>query len=175
MTEDARFAFHGPLTMKWYGETWLASEDGEPMWKSIPELEAQQRTFGAAMEHGAANREAIVAAWESTGNLFKNLVGFAMARKNELPDEIKPMLEGLNNQELQIIGRQVAATGLRLEFLTFTPEEQVVLMGVAEGAGLPYDAIVLLQALMKQDLLPPEVAPLIKLMKATGYDSLGNV
>jgi len=69
---------------------------------------------------------------------------------------------------------EMAAVQARATFADFTEEQRVILMGVAEGAALPFDAVLLTQVLAHPESLPKEIAEAAQAAGAEGYDFLKN-
>lgn len=175
VSERARSAFHGPLMIKWYAENCLAYEPSTVGMDMIPELASHKVAFEAGVKRGEAERAALEAAWAL---LDKGLQGLGKMmpqfkdKLQDLPPDATAFLDTLKPKQLPLVARQVAATYLRAEFADNTAEERVTIMGVAQGAGLAYDAVVLLDTLSRPEKFPQEVQAILMLLQLQGYKVL---
>lgn len=169
-------SFYGPLAGKWLAETYLPGlELDPPLWHNLPELHAHAGAFTNAREAAAAEAETIRARYEAVSEGFGRLTQFvrnapAMLGDKAPPEltQIMPLIEGLEDAELQAFVKQLAATLFRSQAGEFTAEQRARLMGAAEGAGIPFDATVLLQALSDATALPQEAQIFIQMAKGQG-------
>ncbi len=171
-TPESRMAYFGPLMTMWFGERYLVTENDGELWRDIPELMQFEAAFRSAVARGAAEKTAIRAQWERTSTGLTAFAKLARALA-PIPEDYRVLLGSLGDEEAAIIARKAAATYIRMEFANFTEEERVRLMGVAEGADLPFDAVLLLQFLANKAKMPQEVAGLIEMLAAQGHDLAG--
>ena len=174
-------SFYGPLAGKWLAETYLPGiKLDPPVWENLPELKPYAGTFAEAIEKGKSESEAIQARYEAVSQGLAKLTSMVRNAKSLLGDKappelerLLPVIEGLDDAQLQAIVKQLAAALFRSEAGEFTAEQRVRLMGAAEGAGIPFDAVVLLQALSDLSSLPEEAQLFVRMAQAQGGDIQG--
>jgi hypothetical protein len=174
-------SFYGPLAGKWLAETYLPGTlIDPPVWQNIPELAPHAGTFAEAMEMGRTNGDAIRARYEAVSEGLAKLTGLvrnapAMLGDKAPPEleQFMPLIEGLEDAQLQGVVKQLAAALFRSQAGDFTAEQRARLMGAAEGAGIPFDAVVLLHALADLTTLPEEAQLFVKMAQAQGGDVEG--
>lgn len=178
---STQVSFYGPLASKWFAEQYLVSDDATAAWRNLPALAKFEATFEGALQRGAADRETIQEHWQRLSAGMNPLTGFLRNASgmlgNDVPPEARQMLEmlqKLDDAQVQAIMKQVAATLFRAEFADFSEEQRVILMGVADGAQIPFDAAVLMQALSQADQLPAQVQAVLQLATAQGGDLTGH-
>lgn len=170
VTPHTRLSGYGPLMISWFGAHYLdgSSDEEEPVWASVPILNRYASAFRAALDRGERERETIQQQWERA---LPGLDALAESITDPSPetDALKVMLDP---DAARVLARQLAAEHVRGQFADFTEEQRVILMGVAQGAGLPFDAIMLLQMMVQPNTLPKEAARVIEEMQIAGYDFL---
>ncbi len=171
-TPETRLAHFGPLMGKWLGEHCLVSDDDVELWRDIPELSRFEASFLAAVERGVLEQAAIRDRWEQAAPGLTALANLARSLA-PIPEEYKSLLAGISAEDAAILSKKVAATFVRMEFADFSEEDRVRLMGVAEGAGLPFDAILLLQFLSDKSKMTEQVRAIVQMMEEQGNDLRG--
>lgn len=171
-TPETRLTYFGPLMGKWIGEHCLVSDADAELWRDIPELNRFEAAFLDAIERGAAEKERIRTLWDKTAPGLTALANLARTLA-PVPEEYKPLLAALSDEEAVILSKKVAATYVRMEFADFSEEERVRLMGIAEGAEMPFDGILLLQFLSDKSRMPEQVRAIVQLMEDQGNDLAG--
>ena len=116
-TYEAMMCLYGPLMNCWYATSHFPELVDEPF-SCSPLLAAHRRTYERGVELGRAERETIAARWAAR-------------------------TEGKCEGDLAAL--QVNAFLDRETLMTLTDEQRATLIGVAEGAELAFDIVVLLQ------------------------------
>jgi hypothetical protein len=147
-------AITGPLSVKWYGDMHLPlPEEEEPIWMNVPVLAQYANTFQRAMDRGRADKAKLIAAWDTARAA---LIERDIPENSRVPaDAPAARRDGLRLLRM--------ANRIRADALDPAREEQVILMGIAEGAELPFEAVLLLQALAAPEpdraaFLPADIA-----------------
>ena len=171
VTPHTRLCAYGPLMISWFGAHYLdgPSEADDPVWANVPILNRYASTFRAALERGRQERAAIADQWENALAGVDALAGWINA--NEPEAEEAEALRALMGGDASF-ARHLAAVHIRGQYADFTEEQRVILMGVAQGSGLPFDAILLLQIMARPESLPEEAAPRLDTLNIEGYPFL---
>ena len=177
VTEESALAFHGPLASKWYADHHLTlfpeAADMGPLWQQVPLLAQYAGAFGAAVKRGEAQREQLGAGWrkaeeglETLALLLANGAGSGAIPADVPGRAAEPLRSGL--------ALHLAGTSIRRDYAAFSDEDRVVLMGVAEGAGMPFDAVLLLQMLSEAEKLPEQARIVVEGFGIPGFDALDH-
>jgi hypothetical protein len=171
VTPHTRLCAYGPLMISWFGAHYLEgrSEADDPVWANVPILNRYASTFRAALERGLKERAAIAEQWEKAVAGVGALAEWINANEPE-SEEIEALRALLGGDSS--FARHVAAVHIRGQYADFTEEQRVILMGVAQGSGLPFDAILLLQIMARPESLPEEAAALLDTLNIEGYPFL---
>lgn len=174
MSAPARWTFYGPLLVTWYGEHHLAdavAEGGEPVWNSVPALARYASAFRAGLERGQQEREMLATRWSAIAASLdvRHWPREEDAESHRVAEQLERRTGAAYAKDLAL---EMAAVQARGTFADFTEEQRVILMGVAEGAALPFDAVLLMQVLAHPEALPKEVAEAAQAAGAEGYDLL---
>lgn len=176
VTEPARASVYGPLMVLWFGEHYLpeakAAKDAEPVWANVPVLDRFSTAFAAAIERG--RRESVLAkqVWQESSQKLESAGAALRALAGELPPEYKALLERVPPEQACAVYVQAVAMRFRSEYAAFSEEQRVMLMGAAHGAGMPFDAVMLLQLFSGKDGLPEPVRKMVESLQPAGYDFL---
>ena len=170
VTDATRVAPYGPLWILWYGSNYFACQSEEPVWTDIPAIARNSAAFRSGVERGKAQCAAVHAAWvankagvEKLADMLDKGAGSnTRVAKQSLPEE-NPAAKAYR-----------AALAIRSEYANFTEEERVTLMGVSEGARLPFDMVLLAQVLARPEALTPELRKLAAGFRDFPKDFLGK-
>ena len=168
VTQHTKHAFHGPLFIRWFSENYLepAPDDMPPLWTNIQTMLQHNASFKASQSRANAARGLIqqtYAAAQPAITAFANQL---------VPNPALP--ERLSQSERNAITQQLAARHIREQYAKFTQEQRAILMGAAQGAGLPFDAVLLLQLMARPENLPPEVQKALQSINHPGYNFLAS-
>jgi len=174
MSAPARWTFYGPLLVTWYGEHHLADavpEGEEPVWNSVPALARYASAFRAGLERGQQERETLTTRWNAIAKSLdvQRWPPEEDAESRRVAEQLEQRIGAAHAKDLAL---EMAAVQARGTFADFTEEQRVILMGVAEGAALPFDAVLLMQVLAHPEALPKEIAEAAQTAGAEGYDLL---
>jgi len=174
-TPEACCAFYGPLMVKWYGDQHLRGKTAqeEPAWMEVPALGRFASGFGAALERGRVAREAIAAHWAPLSAALDQ-AGGKMPGFGDVPKEFFSVLSEVDAAQATAFGKAGMAVHVRREFADFTEEQRAILMGLAEGASVPFDALLLLQVFSHPERLPEEAAAAVQALNVAGCDFFAN-
>jgi hypothetical protein len=173
--QRAQMSFHGPLMIKWYADNLVLGADDPEAWKMAPELADRATAYDAGKALGEKKKAEIETAWAAAEVGLAKLVPMLLklrASVKVLPPEVDALINATPQEKLVAVGRQGAATYLRSEAADYTPEQRVMLMGVAEAVALPFDAVLLLDALSAQDKLPQEITAILFIVGLKGFKIL---
>ena len=116
-TYEAMMCLYGPLMNCWYAKSHFPELVDVP-WSCSPLLTAHRQTYERGLVKGRAEREKIAARWASH-------------------------IEGMSDGD--ILAQQMSAYLYREQMMQLTDEQRARLIGVAEGAEVAFDIVVLLQ------------------------------
>lgn len=172
-TPETEMAAFGPLVAVWCAEQVLPVDGAAtPSWRELPELAQYESVFSSAVESGAAGRAKIRAKWARSAQGLE-VLGTMARTFAPVPEQFEAIMAKLGEAEAATIARKLAAVFVRTEFTDFSAEDRVRLMGMAQGAGLPFDAVLLLQFLSNREDMPEQAAGIFELIEAQGYDLSG--
>ena len=171
VTDTGRYGFHGPLFVQWFSENYLTDvvSDQKPLWTNVRALDRYASGFRMAQARGTRERGAIAAQWRKAADAVDNAATALLDEAGEVPAVFR---EVLNGDSARAMRAQLAAVLIREHYAGFSAEQRAILMGVAEGAGLPFDAVLWLQVLAQPGMLPLEVRGALKNTPAAGMDFL---
>lgn len=173
VTPQTRRAFFGPLMLKWYGDRHLES-NGEsatdPAWRNAPALGRYASSFTASIARGAKHRNLLNQEWRSSKGALERLCRVFFVESNELSHEANTVLADLATDKMPTVFQHFAALFIRERYATFTEEERAILMGIAEGANLPFDAILILQTLSNPSSMSDKAEALVQQLGLKGVD-----
>ncbi len=178
-TETTRFAFYGPVLPKWAVETYLptsAEEEAAPVWGAIPMLDQHRMAYEQGRTLGAEQRAQLTESAVATADALGKMAPMLNALGGDLPPEAQALIGRLEPAQLVRAAQQLAGAFVRAEFIDFTPEQWIKLMGVSEGAQLPFDSVLLMQFLVSGQELPGQASGIVRLIKGMaggvelGYD-----
>lgn len=174
-SQRAMMAFHGPLMIKWYADNLVLGAGEADAWKMAPELADRTAAFEAGLAQGAQRKDELLAAWkEAEVGLGKlaNMVLTMREKIEDIPEEVSQLISTTPKDKLNLVGRQAAATYLRISAADYTPDQRTTLMGISDAVGLPYDAVLLMDVLSKPASLPQQVQAILALMQLKGHKIL---
>jgi uncharacterized coiled-coil protein SlyX len=174
-SERAMMAFHGPLVIKWYADNLVLGSAENKHWKMAPELADRVAAFEAGLQQGQQRKAELEEAWTVLEQGLANLANMLVGMRNmigKLPAEVEALLGNLSKEELPLVARQAAATYIRTSASDYTPEQRTSLMGIAQGAGLPYDAVLLMDVLQDTSGLPAQIQGILVLNPIKGHKIL---
>jgi hypothetical protein len=176
VTDQAQSCFHGPLMVLWYGENHLPGADdaAEPVWENVPALDRFASGFGAARERGRAEAEAIARAWEETAAALEASGQGLRGLAGDLSPELQTLLARVSADEAGGLLLQALSLRCRRDFAELSEEQRVILMGVAQGAEIPFDALLLLQTFSLPERLPADLQGAVKKLGVRGGDYLAT-
>ncbi|MBW1808567.1 MAG: neutral/alkaline non-lysosomal ceramidase N-terminal domain-containing protein [Deltaproteobacteria bacterium] len=114
---ESMMCMYGPLMTCWYIESHFG--DDRLPWDCSGILAANRKVFERAIGEGQADRQIIEAAWAEE---FAKLT-----------------------DESEVIGMHIRAFAARMDMKGLSDEERALLMGIAEGADIAFDIVMLLQ------------------------------
>jgi len=171
-TPPTCFAFYGPAMIIWYGDRCLRWANAEqPAWNDVPMLSQHASAYKNAVERGQQEKEALNAQWEKTRAAVMEIVKTLKA-DTLLPQEAQSVIKALKDQDRPRALLSFWPALLRRDAADFTEEQRVILMGIAEGARLPFDAVLLMQVLSKPNLLPQEIRGVLQKNEDAGFNLL---
>ncbi len=174
--EEATLSFYGPLVVCWYLDNHLPApvlKASEP-WKYSKMVAAHREAFEQAREKAKVNAESIRVHWEEMDQKLTKLHE-PLKNLGDLAPEAEKILKKVPSKEAIEIGKQYGAYFVRHEKAHLNDEERVVLMGIADGAKLPFDSIMLLQFMATPEGgLPDEAKAIMDYLKVKGVDFLSE-
>jgi hypothetical protein len=132
-----------------------------------------RQVFEAARDRARIDSETIRNQWAQMDEMLEKLQSI-LRRIGQLPIEAMKILEKVPPSDAIDIGKQYAAYYVRHEKSGFTDKDWTILMGAADGAQLPFDAIMMLQFMFNPAGLPKEAASIFELLEVKGIDFLGK-
>ena len=162
-SEESQASLFGPLTALWCAENCLpASGESDVIWKEVPDLAPYAKVFSEARERGALEAAQIRTLWSDASSVVPQLAGLVEESRGAAAAESR------GEKRKPGIGTKEILSALRMEFADFSAEERVRLMGIAEGAGLPFDAVMFLQLLADKDRQPQRFSEAVQGLKLPG-------
>ncbi|MDQ1255534.1 MAG: hypothetical protein QG656_126 [Candidatus Hydrogenedentes bacterium] len=172
---EATLSFYGPLVISWYLDQHMPApvlKPSEP-WIYCSMIADNRQVFETAREKARIDSETIRNQWAQMDETLEKLQSI-LRRIGQLPIEAMKILEKVPPSDAIDIGKQYAAYYVRHEKASFTDKDWVTLMGAADGAQLPFDAIMMLQFMFNPAGLPKEAAAIFDLLEVKGIDFLGK-
>jgi hypothetical protein len=162
-----RMSLYGPLSVTWYATHHLrgSGKKGRPLWTSVPALGRHASAYKLGLLRGEQDAEEIHQHWQrmKTGIpvILPTFVNFT------------PALQGLTTADAGI-GLHYGATTLRKLAFNYSAEESAQLLGIFQGADIPFDAICYLQILSRTDNLSENTARIVTANALRGIDFLAE-
>jgi len=170
-TPPTYFSLYGPAMIVWYGDRCLRWANAEPIWNDVPLLSRYASAYKNALERGQREKVELMEQWEKTRAAVAERIK-AMDSATLLPKETQPVVKAIRAEERQHAVQCLWPASLRRDAADFTEEQRVILMGIAEGSKLPFDAVLLMQVLSKPESLPQEFRAIVKENAGAGFNLL---
>jgi hypothetical protein len=168
---EAQLSFFGPLAGRWLFENYALAEGGDTAY--CPMLTKAQPAYQAGLEKGKAQKQAIQEAWDKLVFKLTTLAPMLKGLK-EVPAEAKALMATVQNEQLVYLAVQFLSVFGRQQFADWSDEKRVTLMGAADGAEQPFDAIFVLQFIATPSGLPEEATKALPALDIKGIDFLGS-
>ena len=177
VTPQTRRAPFGPLMLKWYGDHHLEATDqiaSEPAWRNAPALGRYAESFTAGIARGVERRSALNQKWHASKGALERLCRVFFVESTDLSQEANIILADLPEDKTATAFQHFAALFIRERYAIFTEEERAILMGIAEGANLPFDAVLILQTLSAPAAMPDKAVTIVQQLGLTGINFLDS-
>lgn len=172
--KEARMCFYGPLMIHWYLSNHLPGLEGvppPPVWRTCPLLGQYKNAYYVGLSKGKEEKDIIFVAWNNVCENIRTMANMIRAAGGLSP-EVQQLAAKVSTSDSVNIAIQFAAVFAREQCQDFTDEQRAKLIGVAENARLPVDAIMLLQFLVNPVNVPQEAVQLFAAIQFTGMDFL---
>ena len=146
----------------------------EQCWQSDPLLNAHFATFRAAYARGRLHQRVIRKHWARTRMQIHGVID-TMKRFKVMPAAVKSYEKFVDRDGLKMLGTAFFSYLAREQLVTsMTDEQRVTMMGLADGAQLPLDALMIEQYLRHPRNLPHIARFVLGLTGVTGSDLLAR-
>lgn len=175
-SEASRRSFFGPLMIHWYLANHLPGIEGAPPpppWRCSTLLGKHRGAYFAGLSKGKQEKDLIFVAWNNVSESIRTMANMIRAAGG-LSEEVEELAARVPQSDAVKLAVQFAAVFAREQSQDLTDEQRARLMGVAEGAKLPVDAIILLQFLVNPVGVPEGAAQLFAAIQFTSMDFLAD-
>jgi len=169
---EAQLSFFGPLVARWYMESYGFAAVDAP-WAYCPMVAGAKTEYLEGIDKGKTEAETIAAAWDKLLYKLATLAPMMNAVK-EIPAEAKALMGTVPAGQLVNLAVQGLSVYGRMQYAEWPAAKWVTLMGVADGAGVPFDAVFVLQFIATPAGLPEEATKVLPALEIEGIDFLGG-
>lgn len=170
---EATLSFYGPLIISWYLDQHLPAlilKPSEP-WIYSKMIADNRQEFERSRDEAKNDAETIGLQWKVVDDALSGMHK-KVKKLRPMPEEALKILDKVPSEDAIEIGKQYLAYYVRHEKVQYSDAQRTRLMGIADGAALPFDAIMLLQYLATPGQMDESLAAIFGLLNVKGIDFL---